>query len=270
LSVSSHAIRGVASYSPSNATATRCANDFASWIGTTFATVADVREVLPKIAVLVRGAGTTSSPGRQWAIADAHGDSIVVDYFGGDLHVHDNSGVGVMTNDPEYAWHLRNLNNYVGLQMSWPDNNITCDSEIGQVPMAVGHGQNLLGLPGDVSPPSRFVRTFFMRNYALRASPPKSLEDALVLANGVLNSQHIVKGFNAKLPSEEGYDYTIYSTLKVPEQRLLYYRTYEDSQWRLVNLSALDFNRSGNTKSSKQAFGAIDVTHEMVSSDGIV
>merc|ERR1719482_1288186 len=101
---------------------------------------------------------------------------------------------------------------------------MTCDSEIGPVPAAVGHGQNLLGLPGDVSPPSRFVRTFFMRNYALKAQPPADVDEALVLANGVLNSQYIVKGFNAKFGNEKGYDFTIVNTLKVPEERLIFYR----------------------------------------------
>merc|ERR1711976_646022 len=81
----------------------------------------------------------------------------------------------------------------------------------------------------------------------MKATPPADVDEALVLANGVLNSQYIVKGFNAKLPSEKGYDYTIFNTLKVPEERLIFYRTYEDSQWRRVNLTALDFSRSGST-----------------------
>lgn len=227
--------------------------------------------MLPSLAVLAMGAGTTADPGFHWAIADAFGESIVVDYIAGALCIHDNSGVGVLTNDPEYQWHLRNLNNYVGLQASWPSNeNISCDSEIGAVPVPVGHGQNLLGLPGDLSPASRFVRTFFMRNYAVKANPPRSLEDALVIASGVLNAQHIVKGVNAKLPSEDSYDYTIYATLKVPEQRLFYYRTYEDSRWRLVNLSSLDFNLAGSTKFSSKTFGAVDVTSEMTSGPATV
>lgn len=242
------------------------------WVATTFETVAQLRAHLPSVSVLFSGAGTTSSPGLQWAIADPTGDSVVVDYSGGSLHVHDNSGVGVMTNDPEYTWQLKNLNNYVGLQMAWPDGNenATCDSEVGPVPVAVGHGQNLLGLPGDLSPPARFVRTFFMRNYALKARPPATVDDALVLASGLLNTQTILKGFNAKLPSESGYDYTVYCTLSVPADRLLFYRTYEDSQWRRVNLSALDFSSTGATQPTTGAFGAVDVTGEIAGVSGVV
>lgn len=272
LSVSVHALRGVGTHTPSPTTVTLCAEDFATWIAGTFRTVAELHKVLPTVAVLSSGSGSTSKPGFQWAIADPSGASVVVDYVGGTLHVHDNSGVGVMTNDPEYQWHLHNLNNYVGLQMSWPDanDNVTCNSEIGKVPMPVGHGQNLLGLPGDLSPPSRFVRTFFMRNYGLKARPPASVEDALVLASGVLNAQHNVKGWNAPLPSEQGFDYTIYCVLKVPEQRLFFYRTYEDSRWRKVDLSALDFTKTGATKPSTEAFGAIDVTGEMGAASAVV
>lgn len=272
LSVSTHALRGVGTYKPQNVTMTRCAEDFSLYMASTFKTVAELRETLPSVAVLASGAGTTSSPGFQWAIADASGDSVVLDYVGGTLHLHDNRGVGVMTNDPEYTWHLRNLNNYVGLQMGWPDanDNVTCDSEIGQVPVAVGHGQNLLGLPGDLSPPSRFVRTFFMRNYGLKAVPPQNVEDALTLASGVLNAQHNVKGWNAPLPTEVGFDYTIYAVLKVPEKLLFYYRTYEDSRWRKVDLSKLDFTKTGETKRSSMAFGALDVTGEIQAPSDVV
>merc|ERR1711879_161047 len=124
------------------------------------------------------------------AVADASGDSVVIESTGGSLHIYNNSGIGILTNDPEYPWQIRNLNNYVGLSASWPDNtDIAAPSDFGQVPEAVGHGQNLLGLPGDLSPPSRFVRTFFIRQYALKASPPKTIDEALVLADGVLNAQ---------------------------------------------------------------------------------
>jgi len=265
LSVSTHALRGVGTYSPKSAITTRCAEDFSLWVASTFETVAALKEVLPYVAVLASGAGSTSNPGFQWAFADASGESVVLDYVGGTLHLHDNSGVGVMTNDPEYTWHLSNLNNYVGLGMSWPDanDNVTCDSEIGQVPVPVGHGQNLLGLPGDLSPPSRFVRTFFMRNYGLKAVPPQNADDALVLASGVLNAQTNVKGWNAPLPTEVGFDYTIYAVMKVPEKLLFYYRTYEDSSWRKIDLSKLDFTKTGETKKSTMAFGALDVTEEI-------
>jgi len=264
LAISEHAIRGVRTYVPKNFTITLCALDLATWITTNFETVVDVRNALTTARVLYNGSGTNSDPGAQWAIADAFGDSIVVEHVGGDLHIYDNRQVGVLTNDPEYPWQVRNLDNYVGLSRTWPTGgaDITVDTEFGEVPVAVGHGQNLLGLPGDLSPPSRFVRTFFLRSYALKASPPTNLEDALALASGVLNTQHIVKGANARSRGEGGYDYTQFAVLKVPTQRLFYYRTYEASQWRLVNMSVLNFNQCGEARQSG-AFTAIDVSQDL-------
>lgn len=266
LAISEHALRGVSSYEPHNATQTLCAPDLASWMASTFRTVADLRLALPSVAVLTNGPGTIASPGSQWAIMDAKGESIVVDHVGGTLHIYDNSAVGVLTNDPDYPWQVRNLNNYVGLATTWPTggDGITVDTEFGNVPLAVGHGQNMLGLPGDLSPPARFVRTFFTRAYAVKARPPESLEDALVLTSGILNTQHIVQGFNAKLPSEPGYDYTQFGVMKVPSEYLFFYRTYEASQWRRVNLTALDFGRKGSSGPSG-GFAAVDVTKELQS-----
>lgn len=264
LSISEHALRGVASYKPGNATGTRCANDLTAYLAGAFSTVASVREALPALAVLFAGPGDVSSPGSQWAIADGSGESIVVDYTDGRLQVFDNSGVGVMTNDPEWPWQVRNLDNYVGLSAGWPDGgrNISVVTPYGEVPTPPSHGQNLLGLPGDLSPPSRFVRAFFLRGYALRARPPASLDDALALASGLQNTNFIVTGANARADGERGFDYTQWTTLKVPSRGLYYYRTYEASQWRKIDLARLDFSAAATSRPSG-AFAAVDVTSEL-------
>merc|ERR1712039_509972 len=101
------------------------------------------------------------------------------------------------------------------------------------------------------------------RGYAVKAKPPTSLDDALVLASGVLNTQFIVKGMNARLPTEPGYDFTQFSTLKVPSSGLFYYRTYEDSQWRRINISALDFRSARSPQHAAFGFGATDITADM-------
>ena len=60
------------------------------------------------------------------------------------------------------SWHLRNLDNYVGLSAQWPSggDGISVKTQVGMHPSANFHGLNLLGLPGDYSPASRFVRVF--------------------------------------------------------------------------------------------------------------
>ena len=54
----------------------------------------------------------TTSGRFHWAVQDAAGAMVVLEYVGGALHVHDAARVGVLTNDPEYEWHLKNLNQY--------------------------------------------------------------------------------------------------------------------------------------------------------------
>lgn len=70
------------------------------------------------------------------------------------------------------------------------------------------------------------------------------LEQSVVIATGVLNSMHINQGFNSKAPGESGFDYTQFATLKVPEHGLLYYRTYEDMQWRKVDVTRMDLSKA--------------------------
>ena len=105
----------------------------------------------------------TPAPGLgspQGAVAGAHfflqdrsGKSLVVEPVDGTLKVHD-APLGVMTNAPTYDWHMTNLVNYINLSVKDVDS-----AKVGDVTLsAFGSGAGLLGLPGDFTPPSRFVR----------------------------------------------------------------------------------------------------------------
>ena len=84
---------------------------------------------------------------------DATGKSIVIEYVGGQLHVHDNP-LGVLTNSPSFDWHMTNLRNYIKFSLT----NVP-PLQLGGVKLArFGQGSGMLGMPGDFTPPSRFVR----------------------------------------------------------------------------------------------------------------
>jgi choloylglycine hydrolase len=68
-------------------------------------------------------------------------------------HIHDNA-LGVLTNSPVYPWHVTNLRNYIGLTNVDPQPY----NLMGMPVTGTGNGTGLMGLPGDVTPPSRFVR----------------------------------------------------------------------------------------------------------------
>ena len=111
-----------------------------------------------------------------WGVVDAAGAAVVLEWVLGALRVHNNSAVGVLTNDPTWEWHVANLNNYAALQRSWVKPNtdgieVPVDDEyyawrdnfyydpappagarVG-VPAPIGHGFNLLGMPGDGAVP---------------------------------------------------------------------------------------------------------------------
>lgn len=95
------------------------------------------------------------------AVHDAHGGDLVVEFVGDGIQIHDNPA-GVLTNSPTFPWHETNLRNYIGLtNQESPAYNL-----MGMPVTATGNGTGLLGLPGDVTPPSRFVRATVLTQVA--------------------------------------------------------------------------------------------------------
>jgi choloylglycine hydrolase len=210
-----------------------------------------------------------------WAIHDASGRSVVVEYVDGQRMVHENTP-RVMTNDPELTWHWRNLNTYSNLNPKFPTQNdflqVEAGSGVGTVPRAVGHGWNLFGLPGDMSPPSRFVRMFYLRGYALHAQSPKDFSDAVVLGTALLNNVFIPYGTVAADPQlGPGVDrpeFTPYGVLKSPAERKIMFRAYRNTQWRLIDLRKLNFAQAQSWPIEDGTLGIEDIT-EKASSTGM-
>jgi len=219
---------------------------------------------------------------QHFAIDDAHGDHAIIEYLNG-APVFTLNGVGVMTNGPDLDWQLRNLNNYAsispepvsvrkGVQMK--------SARVGVVPSVGPNGGNLLGLPGDYSPSSRFVRTFFLRQLALTNEPPKDLVEALSIATVLLDNVRVIPGtataknddgtfalvqrlLRTVEPSMTKYDYTQIDAIKLPKSKTFLFRTYENSQWRALRLGRLDLT-AGATPKELLMFdgepGVLDVT----------
>lgn len=96
-----------------------------------------------------------------WMIADKT-RSLVVESMADGLHVHENP-IGVLTNNPPFSFHLKNLNQYLNLTAEEPRNRFS--SALPIAPFSRGMGA--FGLPGDWSSPSRFVRAAFVRANAV-------------------------------------------------------------------------------------------------------
>ena len=221
-----------------------CFAAFADWILGTFDSVKSLREALldpikkvkivgPQLALVdALPPSVAGLTGLHWSIDDAS-EHIVLEVLDGVIKMHTNT-VGVMTNQPDFTWHLRNLNNFVNLRSDWPPSNPDIQvqtDEVGLVPdTKVGHGFNLLGIPGDYSPPSRFVRLFYLREYAmLHFKPKKRNKDSIALVTGLLNNVFINKG-TAPDPTPGEGEYTQYTVLKIPGARLFFYKDFVGTQ----------------------------------------
>lgn len=287
LSINSHALDLAVYQKPDPSLPTLCEKDVAHWVLGMHATVADVVAGLEKVRLVGNG-------GSQWGVADASGASVILEYVKGHLNVHnntvgkENTGIGLMANDPTWDWHLQNLNNFAALQGTWygaqnaplrravpleaayPWATNAYDSDPPSVPNPIGHGYNLLGLPGDGSPPSRFIRTFFLRGYALQHSPPKDLNATLLLGQELLNSIYKVKGTIPGRNIEDPLETTPLSTLHVtsPGTKQMYYRSRQDMTWRMVDLNRLNFTASPAPQKSvvvaRGGFSAEDVTSDLL------
>jgi len=206
-----------------------------------------------------------------YGLADAQGDHAIVEYLNGELSVTLN-GVGVLTNQPDYNWHLRNLNNFVHLNPSamWvdPAMQVNSNTEVGVVPRVAMHGQNLLGLPGDYTPAGRFVRTFYLRQIGLANQPPSNIKESIDFGSALLDNVRIIHGtvtnerkapaladsLVGRLSGLSGYDkvsgfeFTSWNTLKLPRSRTFIFRTFENSQWKAIHLPNLYLGKGAEPK----------------------
>jgi choloylglycine hydrolase len=171
-------------------------------------------------------------------VHDATGKSIVIEYVGGKLHVHDDP-LGVITNSPTFDWHMTNLRNYINFSMSNAP-----PVKLGSVTLQpLGQGTGMLGMPGDFTPPSRFVRAVAFSQSILQ---PKTGGDAVLEAFHVLNQFDIPKGAARDREKDEHgniqADYTLWTAASNLKTKQYNFRTYDNSQIRMVDLSKMNLD----------------------------
>jgi choloylglycine hydrolase len=223
-------------YDPKQREISLDAGDLPMWILTNCATIEEIREELPKIRiapVLYEELGNVPPPVHH-LISDASGNTVVIEYLEGELKIFDNP-VGVLTNSPEFPWHLKNLSNYMGLRPQHREPIKVGDLEV--KPMGVGTG--LVGLPGDFSPASRFVRAVALRN---TVRPLKTADDAVFESFRILNSFDIPIGA-VDAPGTDIQGNTQWTTAMDLTSMRYYYRTQYNSRLRVINIKDVDFDK---------------------------
>jgi choloylglycine hydrolase len=166
---------------------------------------------------------------------DATGRCVVLEYVGGEPKVHENP-LGVMTNSPTFDWHLTNLRNYVNLTVT----NVPPIDVAGIKVPGFGQGSGMLGLPGDFTPPSRFIRAVAFSQSALPAATAK---------DGVLQAFHILNQFDIPKGSARGVengrqvaDYTLWTGASDLANLRYYFRTFDNSRIKMVDLKTLNLD----------------------------
>ena len=225
--------------------------EVATWILTTCATVEDVRKNIVTITVVQGADDHAGNMPVHYTVHDKSGASIVIEYTKGKLHIFDNP-LGVMTNSPSFDWHMTNLQNYANLRAS-NSTPITVES-ISDT--GFGQGTGMLGLPGDYTPPSRFIRLVALTSSAI---PVTGADNGLTLAMNIINNIDIpvgaVRGVEggANIKTDGNVHTTNTTSVTAPgktimdrclwvdivdlSRKRLYYRNYNDMNWRYIDVT---------------------------------
>ena len=197
----------------------------------------NIDEVIEKVRSVVVVSVDPRASTVHWRFADTTGRQVVLEIIDGEVNFYENR-LGVLTNSPSFEWQMTNLNNYVNLYAGGAD-----AKEIGGVRLApFGAGSGMLGLPGDVTPPSRFVRAAF---YQATAPVQDNAQDAVLQAFQILNNFDIPVGVefkDRKVPADIP-SATQWTSATDVKNRIIYYRTMYNSAIRAIDLKKIDFGK---------------------------
>lgn len=231
--------------------------DLGAWALSQFSTVKEVKEALEKQPVLVTALlplGIMKTP-FHYTLHDANGDSIVIEFANGKQSVIDNP-IGVMTNGPEFSWHMTNLDNYTFLsnkdQSSLKINGVEFEQP--------DSGIATVALPASNTSVGRFVRAVYYSQFAEKAKTP---DKAITTLAHVMNNFDRPRGItmdnrftgeieNITAPGVEGHkmyttEYTSWTALSDLHQLQFSVRSYADMNYINFDLEAL---KNGTEKKS--------------------
>jgi choloylglycine hydrolase len=224
-------------YDASKAEKSMSSTDVLAYLLATCATVEEVREALADILVVSVVEESIGKPAPfQLMVTEPSGKQIVVQWLEGETKISD-APLGVITNAPTYDWHLTNLRNYVNLSpVALPSRKI---EELEFSPL--GGGSGMIGLPGDFTPPSRFIRAVAFSKTARKTpnAPETVYELFRILDNFNVPLGAAESGGETKLNGMRSS--TIWTCGYDLSNRILYWHTQNNRQVQKVEVSRIDF-----------------------------
>lgn len=202
--------------------------EFIPWILTQCASVAEARRMLSNMKLM----GTPFSeqlPTAQlhWMIADKE-ECIVVESMKDGMHIYDDP-VGVLTNNPPFPGQMFALNNYAGVSRKQPESTFAGVLELD--PYSRGMGG--MGIPGDLSSQSRFVKVAFTKLNAISGDGENESVSQFFHILGSVDQQR-----GCCEVSEGAYEITIYTSCCNTTKGIYYYTTYDNHQITAVDMYA--------------------------------
>ncbi len=167
-----------------------------------------------------------------WMLSDSE-RSIVAEPLKEELKIYNNP-FEVLTNNPPFEFHQTNVSHYMGLSPG-----PACSQFNASIPMNhYSLGMGALGLPGDFSSASRFIRAFFVKENSICAQDEQSTVNQFF---HILNSVAMPKGC---VLAKDGFEYTRYSSCCNADKGIYYYTTYHHPEISSVNMHEVDLNQS--------------------------
>ncbi|MBE5804651.1 MAG: choloylglycine hydrolase family protein [Clostridiales bacterium] len=194
------------------------------WVLGQCATVQEARTLLERTKIVgIPFSGDVPISPLHWHIADGQ-TSIVLECMREGMRIHVNP-VGVLTNNPPFEFHLNNLRQYMNLTPLCPENRFSDKLELSPF----GRGMGAIGLPGDASPASRFVRAAFLTHNAICDA-----QDSVGQFFHLLDSVAMTRG--SVIAPGDKWEQTLYSCCMDVDEGVYYYKTYTNNQLTAVHL----------------------------------
>lgn len=200
--------------------------EFIPWILGQCASVKEAKEVLEKMELAdIPFSDTLPAAKLHWLIADQN-EAITVECMQSGLHIYDNPA-GVLTNNPPFPMQMFQLNNYMQLSAKEPKNHFCNKLPLG----TYSRGMGALGLPGDLSSQSRFVRAVFVKTHAVSGDAEnESVNQFFHILGSVEQQKGCCDLGNGK------YEITLYTSCCNASKGIYYYTTYENHQITAIDL----------------------------------
>ncbi len=201
--------------------------EFIPWILCQCHSVKAAKELLLDSNITARPFKDFPCASLHWIIADKE-EAITVECMDDGMHIYENE-VGVLTNNPSFDKQMFNLNNYRHLSVKDPEDTFSENISLTRY----SRGMGAIGLPGDLSSASRFVRVAFAK---LNAVSDDSEQSSVSQFFHILGSVWQNRGLCEVAPGK--FEITIYASCCNADKGIYYYKTYDNHQ-----ITAVDMNK---------------------------